>query len=414
MATETVWAEDGDGHLLERVEAELRRPRSKIAFGPEIEALYQGVCEPARIQRYILCNVAGMLLFDIFGHFSGLVIPDVVVPTSILSFLVLTPLFLAMIPLMRRRLLSATHGSTIFLFLIIGTMLGMMLLSRAPSAILLAFIIPMVTVHSSIALPLPVAQAATVAAGAAILTTVAVVLHPGFDLGSGLYAVTLNVSMAGYLTVATLRNEINERRFYLLTLRDTLRSERLLARNRTLLSLSGTDGLTGVGNRRAFDATLEDLWRDGAKAGSAIALMMIDIDCFKRLNDTHGHLGGDVCLRAVASLIGPATGSAAATFRYGGEEFAILLSGSEAGQVALLAERVRVAVASACIPVPNGPPGGIGLTVSIGCAALVPDPGLPHATLIAIADAALYRAKQTGRNRVQVGTSGSVPSRQVA
>lgn len=406
---------DESGLLLEQVEAELLRPWSRISFGPTVEARYQRAIERARTRHYILCHLSGMAVFDLFVFIDALVIPDVIALTIILDFAVLTPALLGLVWLMHRRIVPAVLASTVFLFPMIGTMLTLMMASDAQNAVLVAFAIPMIMVYGCIALPLPVRPAAIVVVGAAILTAVAVAFHPRFDLGGGLYAVMLNVSMAGYLMVATFRNEICERRFYLLNLRDALRSASLVEKNRKLISLSDTDGLTGVGNRRSFDARLEGAWRENGRTRMPIALMMIDIDHFKRLNDTYGHLGGDACLRAVASIVGatmrdPAT----TTFRYGGEEFAAILVGTEAEQVTRIAEQVRAAVEAARVALPDGPRGGVGVTVSIGCVTMVPEPGLPHTTPIAIADAALYRAKQKGRNRVQVGSADPDAVLQVA
>ncbi len=406
---------DQGGALLSQVEAELRRPWTRINFAPAVEGLYQGAIERARTRHYILCHLSGLMVFDLFVFINALVIPDVLVPTMIVDFVVLTPSLLVLVWLMHRRIVPATVASTAFLFPILLAMLGLMLASRAQNAVMVAFAIPMIMVYASIALPLPVLQAGIVSLGATLLTAFAVALHPGFDLGGGLFAVMLNASMAAYLIVAAFRNEINERRFYLLGLRDTLHSEGLRTWNRRLLSLSDTDGLTGVGNRRSFDARLEAAWQRNGLSEAPVALMMIDIDNFKRLNDTYGHLGGDECLREVAGIVGRTIRSpAATTFRYGGEEFAVILSGPEAERVGLIAERIRVAVEAARISLPSGPPGGLGVTVSIGCAAMVPDAGLPQQTLISIADAALYRAKQKGRNRVQVGPVDPGTALQVA
>lgn len=404
-----------DGALLAQVEASLRRPWSRLDFGPALEDRYQREIEAARTRRYILCHLSGMAVFDLFIFVNALVIPDVLALTIVLDFAVLTPALLVLVWAMHRRIVPHVLASTLFLFPMLGTMLTLMMASGAPNGIMIAFAMPMVVIYGCIALPLPVLHATIVAAGTTLLTAAAIVFHPGFDFGGGLFAVLLNVSMAGYLLVATFRNEIGERRFYLLNLRDALRSEQLIAKNRTLLSLSDTDGLTGIGNRRSFDARLEGVWRDNAGSGMPIALMMIDIDHFKRFNDTYGHLGGDACLRTVAAVLGRTIRDpAATTFRYGGEEFAVILAGPAAEQVGLLAEHVRRSIEAALVLLPGGPHGGVGVTVSIGCVAMVPEAGLPHVTPIAIADAALYRAKQRGRNQVQVGPVGPDTVLQVA
>ncbi|MET3694453.1 GGDEF domain-containing protein [Methylobacterium goesingense] len=401
--------------MLRWVEADLRRPWSQIGFGAALEPRYQRAIETGRTRRYILYHLSGMAVFDLFIFINALVIPDVLALVIVLDLAVLTPALLVLVWLMHRRIVSSVLASTLFLFPMIGTMLALMLASHMQNAVMIAFAIPMVMVYGCIALPLPVPQAAIVAIGATMLTAGAVVFHPRFDLGGVLFAIMLNLSMAGYLLFAAFRNEISERRFYLLNLRDALRSESLVERNRTLLSLSDTDGLTGIGNRRAFDARLESVWRDQGPSRTPVALMMIDIDHFKRLNDTYGHLGGDACLRAVAAIVdGTMRDPAAATFRYGGEEFAVILVGPEAERVDVIAEQVRRSVEAAPVALPGDSQGGVGVTVSIGCVAMVPDADRPHVTPIAIADAALYRAKLTGRNRVQMGLAAPDAVLQVA
>ncbi len=173
---------------------------------------------------------------------------------------------------------------------------------------------------------------------------------------------------------------------------------RQMAANAALEALAATDALTGLGNRRQFDALLQREWRRAARDGSALGLLMIDVDFFKRYNDQYGHPQGDACLRAVAAAIGEAfrrPGDMAA--RYGGEEFAVLLAGSDIGAAALAAERLRGVLAGLGLP-HEGNPRGI-VTVSIGVADAWPGQGAPE-ELLAAADLALYEAKRQGRNRV--------------
>ena len=171
-----------------------------------------------------------------------------------------------------------------------------------------------------------------------------------------------------------------------------------MAANAALEALAATDALTGLGNRRQFDALLQREWRRAARDGSALGLLMIDVDFFKRYNDQYGHPQGDACLKAVAEAIGAAfrrPGDLAA--RYGGEEFAVLLAGSDIGAAVLAAERLRGVLAGLGLP-HGGNPRGI-VTVSIGVADAWPGQGAPE-ELLAAADLALYEAKRQGRNRV--------------
>ena len=154
--------------------------------------------------------------------------------------------------------------------------------------------------------------------------------------------------------------------------------------------LSRIDGLTGVANRRTFDEDLERMWGVARRARVPIAIVMLDIDLFKALNDAHGHQAGDDCLRQVAALCaGTLRRSGDCFARYGGEEFAAVLFNADLRAAARLATRVREVVES------NGE-----VTISLGVAAAVPRTDSSAAQLVAAADAALYRAKELGRNRV--------------
>lgn len=144
------------------------------------------------------------------------------------------------------------------------------------------------------------------------------------------------------------------------------------------------DALTGLANRRAFERALASL----AARSAAAALVMLDIDHFKSLNDTEGHEAGDAALAALAGVLRSCTRPSDLPFRYGGEEFGVLLPGLGVEAASQVAERIRAA-AEASLP----------RTVSAGVACAPP---AAYERLVAEADAALYRAKRTGRNRVEL------------
>jgi len=160
--------------------------------------------------------------------------------------------------------------------------------------------------------------------------------------------------------------------------------------------LAEIDGLTGILNHRAFHKRLHYEWEQIQRHGGSLALMMIDLDHFKRINDTHGHPAGDRILKQVAAQLTQLARRADTVGRYGGEEFAILLPKTTATQAGKLAERIRKVIergrfgqAGSAIPV----------TMSIGIAAAPPDAAGPD-QLVSVADKALYGAKAQGRNRV--------------
>jgi diguanylate cyclase (GGDEF)-like protein len=164
-----------------------------------------------------------------------------------------------------------------------------------------------------------------------------------------------------------------------------------------LRALSLTDGLTGVANRRAFDERLETEWRRCARAGMPIALIMVDIDHFKRYNDHYGHQAGDACLVQVAAAMRRAAGRPQdLVARYGGEEFAILLPQVNAQGAERVAAKLQAEMDELGIPHALAPRRGV-LTVSMGVAQVVPRDGSASADLVQAADNLLYEAKAAGR-----------------
>ncbi|MFZ5724250.1 MAG: sensor domain-containing diguanylate cyclase [Pseudomonadota bacterium] len=168
--------------------------------------------------------------------------------------------------------------------------------------------------------------------------------------------------------------------------------------NHRLAEMSEHDGLTGLHNRRHFDERWPGLVQMAARRDEPLAVMMIDVDHFKRFNDEQGHMSGDECLRQVAAVLRRIISrSTDLVARYGGEEFVAVLPDTGSEEAAGIAERVRIAIETMQVECEKGP---VRVTASIGLAARIPK-ALEGATLLADADAALYRAKSRGRNRVE-------------
>jgi diguanylate cyclase (GGDEF)-like protein len=183
-----------------------------------------------------------------------------------------------------------------------------------------------------------------------------------------------------------------------------VRENVLIEENRQLETLAQLDGLTGVANRRSFDARLRRDWSASAKAGQPLSLLMIDVDYFKRFNDRYGYPAGDACLKAIAACL--SKGELRRydfVARYGGEEFAVVLPSLPAAAAMEVAERLRLAVFGLALENSQSPVGRI--TVSVGVAGLVSDGSKDAGALIEAADAALYNAKRRGRNVVSGRTS---------
>lgn len=167
-----------------------------------------------------------------------------------------------------------------------------------------------------------------------------------------------------------------------------------------------TDPLTGLRNRHELDGTLRRMAADASAKGNSLGVLMIDIDRFKKLNDAHGHDAGDLVIRAVADAVAGAAGREGAAFRYGGEEFLLLLPDRDEAGALDVAEGIERSLEDLHL---NHGGSAIGpVTVSMGLA-LYPQHGQPQ-SLVATADAALYRAKEQGRNRVVVAASRKLRS----
>jgi diguanylate cyclase (GGDEF)-like protein len=184
----------------------------------------------------------------------------------------------------------------------------------------------------------------------------------------------------------------------------------LADRNRALSALIALDGLTGIANRRSFDGALARAWDRSRRSHSALGVLMIDVDHFKRYNDSHGHQAGDEILRRVAAAVSAAVlrpDDVAA--RYGGEEFAIVLPLAEGEASRVVGERVRHNVRALAIPYPEAPTGIV--TVSVGVASTRPaESGVTPTQLLAAADQALYQAKGQGRDKVVLAPLDSAVS----
>jgi diguanylate cyclase (GGDEF)-like protein len=235
------------------------------------------------------------------------------------------------------------------------------------------------------------------------------IFNPAIDLEeaigtSAFYAIGIYAA-----TIARKTQSILGQKAFLMSLRNQYRSEALESANHQLEILATRDPLTGLGNRRSATDLIERLWRDPAIPKSRIAFIMADIDLFKRLNDTAGHAAGDECIRRVAKTIEESVRSDKdAVFRYGGEEFLIVLAHATPDLAWTLAERIRSAVEALAIVNPGLHPvdGSAGVvTISLGVAfaqegVAFAQEGAAPAMVAKWADDALYDAKRSGRNTV--------------
>ena len=166
------------------------------------------------------------------------------------------------------------------------------------------------------------------------------------------------------------------------------------------------DSLTGLFTRWHFDIRIEEMFRLARRYATPFSLVLMDIDHFKRVNDTHGHRAGDAALREIASVVTTSIRNCDSAFRYGGEEFAILLPETTADGAALLAERLRAKVKAHPLKTDGAV---VRVTISLGVAEYGPNLS-SHGELIGLADRALYKVKQDGRDAVAIAKGAAVDS----
>jgi diguanylate cyclase (GGDEF)-like protein len=181
----------------------------------------------------------------------------------------------------------------------------------------------------------------------------------------------------------------------------------LVAAREALREQATRDPLTWLWNRSSIMGILEREVERASREGASVGLAMMDMDHFKRINDTYGHMAGDMVLREVARRMQASLRSYDAVGRYGGEEFLVVLPGSSNANAVSLAERLRCAIGGEPFAVAEN---RIPFTVSLGVTATVKGAPISAETLIRAADRALYRAKDLGRNRVEWLAAGAVES----
>jgi len=229
---------------------------------------------------------------------------------------------------------------------------------------------------------------ALMVAALGVLTFIVAGSYHGLPLDQLLYDGTLIALVAGVSTFIAYGVEESNRRFF-------------LERGR-LGDLAERDGLTGLRNRRAFDEQLLRVWQQSLRDRSSLAVLLIDIDHFKRYNDTYGHQAGDACLRHIAQIVQQfARRPLDVAARYGGEELAVVLYQVSSEHAAMVAEQLRASVEAARLEHREAPMRGQ-VTVSVGVAWLEATIDRAPEEAVKLADQALYAAKLGGRNLVRV------------
>jgi len=402
---------NSDAALLPSIEEALARAEHFPRMDARLTSLFDTAQDAGRRPFNRLAIGISIALFDLFLLTNMATVPSLVPLSAALRLGVATPLALAFILIDWSGRLSRFYDRFLLLLAFTATAIAVVLtpLIHDPAGLPDVQAIPLILLVTGMSWRMKPRMAM---ANALLSTTMFVAAEivcpivPGAQLGS---MILTAIAICAACLMFTLRLDWRDRRMFLLNLNEQLRRGLIAEQNSGLLRAVQTDALTGVANRRCFDETLASTWQEAQLTGSALALIMIDIDDFKKFNDFYGHQAGDDCLRRVAAQLRGAARSSDIVARYGGEEFAVILPAASIATAAEAAERIRAAIAAMRLG-HEGIEDVATVTISLGVASVVPGTEQSAKRLIEIADLRLYAAKQAGRNRVGVmdgaGTAG--------
>jgi diguanylate cyclase (GGDEF)-like protein len=376
-------------------------------FPEEIEAAYQSETDRLREARMARTGLAGALLYAAFAISDCSMVPDVYQQAWAIRFFGVIPLMLLCTVMFGRlkNLLLREVLLSVTLMAAGASLTWIAALSRHPNAVHYHTGVTLIVLFGNIVLNQRFRSALATSVGLVALYGLSLTQVAGMAGEVRFNNWLFCLAAVAISLIANFRMDQDQRRAYLARLREQQRNEELSHAVELLGRLSAEDALTRLANRREFDRRLGIEWNRARRDGHALGLVLIDVDCFKNYNDHYGHPAGDACLQKVAdALQSAARRSGDLMARFGGEEFVALLPGTDAADAAALAERMRRQVADLQIPHAASRVAA-GVTVSLGVASLMPaDAGQPP-DLVAAADAALYRAKEQGRNRVAIAAA---------
>lgn len=383
------------GALAELVEREIAGSSRSLRFAPQLEHLFESETRPRQVHHMLMTAYVGIALFNLFLIADYLLVPDVFVLATVVRMAIVTPVSALLVLLFVRYARSTVlrHAASIVV---------MMIMSLASIFLLASSTMPERAVYHEGVLLIVIyvclihrprfwyGVAGTVLTN--VIFTIGLYSQPIASFSTCL-AIELIVVMGSlFAIVAAYSMEREQRLFYLISLKERLHSL-------MMEGISNRDALTGLYNRRALDKRLRDLserrggWQDN------LAVIILDIDHFKIYNDRLGHQAGDDCLKQVAALIlSMMRDGKDEAFRYGGEEFLLLIDESDSDRAIAFAETIRRAIEAERLPHPASSAGPY-VTASLGVAQADATRATPS-EVIARADMALYAAKNGGRNRV--------------
>lgn len=383
-------ADDGiDRAEFDRLLAEAKA----LQFGPEQERQFEAKTGPERVRLLILRAMVGLAIYLGYLGVDYLLTPDALILALALRVGLILPLTVLTVAIIARNPGPRTRDTLAAIACAVasGATLLIMFASTDPLRQLQLHSFVLMAIFVVVTLNVRFVVAALSIAGLAIMYGIGVALLPEMDPAAAITGFAIFAASSGLSLAAASGFERNMRMAYLFGHSQRQRTHRLE-------DLSRHDPLTGLGNRRALDEMLASLASDDSPR--EVAVIVADIDHFKSYNDALGHLTGDQCLKRIAGIIASELrGPGDRAVRFGGEEFLLLLPDADLWTAIAIAERIRSAIEAAAIPNPGRPFNAV-VTASLGFAAGRLKGGVGADELIRSADAALYAAKNAGRNQV--------------
>lgn len=393
----------------------LRARRASLRFPPQLEKLFNQHVAPQRAKAALFSGGFGLILYVAFLVVDWLVVPDVFQLALVLRLAVITPLGLLTIYLVSRHMarLVALFGPSFADWTAAvsglaagGTLLVLLLSSHSPRAYFYHAGLMVVLLYACLVQSTRFKVAVVTVSGILLMHLVAALFAPPVPEATKWPMLDMILFAMGVSLMANYLAEKRHRRRYLLGLQDQLILSELKEAQEELQSLSRSDALTGLANRRHFDEHLQHAWARASLDGQALSMLMVDVDHFKAYNDFYGHQAGDACLKAVAqALLASTRRPDDLAARLGGEEFGVLLQNTDPDSARATATRVCDAVAALRLPHARSSTTEW-VTVSVGVVTVRAEarPAGPQ-DMLSRADEALYDAKREGRNRVKEGVA---------
>jgi len=384
----------------ERVEHTLAHGFPALSFPEALEAQFQQQAEVGRRREITEAGLAAVLLF------AGMVVADVLLTPDTVKFalwvrlLVFGPVVLAGLALLNVLRIPWLTEWLIGLAGMFAVALTAVILCQAEGRWAVARLVEIniIVVYTCTLArfwPALTLGVFTFAVQLGLATTL-----PDFTGVLGINTTLLLAAVVVFTLYGNYTLERDERMAYLLAEREQALQDALHTSHQQLVRMARTDALTDVANRRHAEEFLAQTWAHAQQRQTPMALVMIDIDHFKRFNDHHGHLSGDRCLQAVARALSTCSRRAGdLVARLGGEEFVLIMNDIDHASALNVAQRIQAGVQALGVP-HGGAPGVPVVTVSVGVASMRPMPGDDALSLMKRADDALYAAKAQGRNRV--------------